>query len=209
MTKYTIISVSSLRAKSKQEIRHGTTLEEVTSIRFFSPVDNMLHELSRLRVRLRPDIWLPRTGELGVWLSQLNCWEYASKFGDLLVLEDDAILLPGFQEWFDSLALHEYEVVAIFGPDNQAGNYSQDLDRIGDITVAWQGYSCVAMWYSQLGAARLLNRARVTGITTPVDCWIFEQDNIHGIKPGKSKVSVDWNALTHIHNTKTIVLPDA
>lgn len=161
-----------------------------------------LDNLTEGKKQFRNDhAWFGKPGEYGVWLSQINAWKTIIDYGrPVLVLEDDAILTPHFEETFDhymSQVPDDFGLFTVFVPENQYGdyNYEYTCDENGhfigaaqghpsgapsivlpgkDICRAYQGYGCVANYISPLGAAALLDYALDRGIDTPVDCFIFE-----------------------------------
>lgn len=232
--KYTIVSVTDKREQSKSAIRAQLSEhEEITEIEFFGPGHDLLAEAERRGLTF--DSWTPRIGELGVWLSQHNCWQWCADNDEpLLVVEDDAIISDGFDEWYTTITenMTTPDALALFVPHDQFNDFEYDtvgwtlsgVWRGGSpnhtinhefLARAYQGYSCVAILYWPSGARKLLAAVQQQGITTPVDCWLFEQgfpdhrrtpnsERVHIWAPKPrfaTGVFVDWFAPTNIHNT--------
>lgn len=187
-------------------------------------------------VRFRPDIWpMAKMGELGVWHSQMIAWDYiAGQTNDVLVLEDDAILDPEFVDMFSRYLLQlpdKYDFYSVYTPKEQYAdfyhNYIWDSNGyiIGlgrpeyhNLGAPWylygsksmckvfQGYSCVATLFSPKGAAKLLERARVTGMTTPVDCWIFEQAHAGNVAAYSQKP--DYFRIVEVNTGQSTIQTD-
>jgi len=182
-------------------------------------------------------LWLPKQGEAGVWMSQMNAWATASTLDrPLVVFEDDAILCDNFISEFHRYTAdlpEDFDVFAIFFPENQYGDFhwSYVYNELGHpvggqtwysdgapeyhigsdlISKAYQGYGCVALMFSPKGGEKLYNRALETNMTTPVDCWIFEQYragiiDAYAPRPGQTRLAdVDWNAPSTIRYTDRV-----
>lgn len=199
--KYTIVSINEDRADKKAAIKtamHNHT--EITDIPFVNGFDPAHLEWARNHwPGIEPEGWDLSPGEYGIWYSQLNCWWYAAQEGDLLVLEDDAIVSEEFDVVMGPLLTElpdDYDFMALFVPDNQlqdfryrvnydAGGAPMNAIDAGDpgyqyaidgkryVTRAYQGYSCVANLISQKGARKLIERLRVRHIYSTVDCFMF------------------------------------
>lgn len=184
--------------------------------------------------------WYGKPGEYGVWLSQINAWKTIIDYGrPVLVLEDDALLVPNFVEQFDfyvSQLPDDFGLFAAFVPENQYGDYNNEyacdenghfvgaaqahafgapsivMPDLNGVCRAFQGYGCVALYISPLGAAALLDYALDRGIDTPVDCFIFEayrakKLDAYSFRPGFPRlVDVDWNAPSTIQHQERIEL---
>lgn len=198
---YTIISVDDSRAENKEHIRSSITcMEEITDIQF---VDGRKRdELERAIATnqgIMPTGWNPTLGEMGIWLSQMECWKYTKNELDaLVVFEDDALIQPNFDEDFPKYIHNlpeDWDLLTICVPDNQTQDfyYKVVYDETGCpvspvragqkryiydygsriLSRVYQGYCCVATVYSKQGAEKLLERAHKRQIYTPVDCFLF------------------------------------
>jgi GR25 family glycosyltransferase involved in LPS biosynthesis len=199
--KYTIISVGDTRAANKARIRDTIkSVPEVTDIEFCNAVDyNSLSKAMDRFPNIKPNGWGPQLGELGIWLSQASCWQYAvDNNTPLIALEDDALVQDNFDRVLPeylSETPDDWDFISLCVPGNQLGDISYKVVyddtgapktswRAGDkpyqfrfgsriMARAYQGYCCVATLYSPKGAARLLEIANEKGVYTPVDCFLF------------------------------------
>jgi len=201
--------VSDKREQYKADIRAAMPFEEVTNITFYTPDDitiDLVHRWTHFT-----DFKL-KAGELGAWMSHLSCLQWVVDHDQwLIVLEDDAKIMPGFKEWFDSVNVGS---VALFVPPNQYNDYHIDgylwyeagaaSREIGHdkVVKAYQGYSCVAIKYEPQTAAELLKRFKQQGITNPIDCQIFEQGLLNAPRPQYATGVDYYNTETHIHDTE-------
>lgn len=143
-----------------------------------------------------------RTGEYGVWFSQMYAWKHIEEYGEpVLLLEDDALLRPDFVEQFEfyvSQLPEDFGLFAAFVPENQYGDYNNEyncdengaffgasrgypegapsivMPELNGVCRAYQGYGCVGNYISPLGAKQLFDYTLDRGINFPVDCFIFE-----------------------------------
>lgn len=233
---YTIFSIDETRQQNKQASRSALSLKEIN----IDCVNGNDHDaLEKAKAKWGITITSPFKGcELGIWYTTLNAWEYALENGDLLCLEDDAILTLGSND-----LLIEYlkdspknmDFVSLFVPENQKHDYNYDISynnggvpfwpgqirgeskfEFGHsyLSRAYQTYSNVTILYTQHGAKRLISRVRKTGINQPVDCWLYS--NAHGgylngyaLKPKYTNVvDYNWTWPTTIHNSDIIDMTD-
>lgn len=207
--KYTIISINDDRQFYKEQIRRNVELEEL----LLPAVDGKAVDLSEeLEVRGLHSPWHnAKVGELGVWLSNFDRWQYTTTMDEpLIVFEDDAFVQADFMGKF-SLFYNDlppdWDFAALWVPDNQKVDYTYDLEynEIGDPIIrghlpyqeslfkfsrfaahVYQGYGMVAVMYSPKGAAKLVDLAQRYGVYTPVDCFIYQQahmGNLNGFAP--------------------------
>jgi GR25 family glycosyltransferase involved in LPS biosynthesis len=214
---YSILSVDESRVSLKNEIH--SQLQKYPFVEV-DCVDGRVEGTIEEWLSNNPEIEIKDTsafhlGELGVWFSQINSWKVAadSELDAIMVLEDDAVILPEFHEFFplfvDNLPA-DFDFAAVAVPPDQGIDYL--YDRIFDAHGGWslisemrlqketsphyigndytatayQGYSCVATLYSKAGAARLLDLVKRLGIYTPVDCFLFMEHfkgNLSGFAP--------------------------
>lgn len=199
---YTIMTLGTPERESKRSAIKNEMFfyNEVKDIEFVNGADE--DQVRRMREKFprftgRP--WHPKTGEVGVWYSQMNCWEWARDNNKhLIVFEDDAMLTSNFVDKYMKLLEElpsDYDFFAIFVPNNQEGDYfargAYDHDGVpvgmnwapadksmfnfgaSQLAKVYQGYSCVAIMYSPKGAKKLLELADEYGMYTPVDCFLF------------------------------------
>lgn len=222
--KYTIISINDDRAEYKKYIRRvveGTELyiPAVDGNRILD--DCWDKEFENRGLTYHRGMWgNAKRGELGVWLSNFDRWEFASELeSPLIVFEDDAIPDPFFNERLDQLMAEvpeDWDFVALWVPENQRQDYLYDVKynenghphingavtpensryRIPGAVYAalvYQGYGMVSLMYSPSGGKKLIDLARTRGIDTTVDCWIFEEahkGNLNGYAPRPEQATI-------------------
>ena len=230
---YTIISVSNRRELSKQAIRAAMVNHtEVTDITFYSKQWRCVDLLQQYDIELNME--QIKAGELGIWCSQISVWQWIiDNDTPLIVFEDDAIVKPGFDKWYESLNIPPADICSLFVPTDQFNDWQYDY--VGHTITHWpsaspnhninhsrmsrayQGYSGVALQIWPSGAAKLLRAVHETGIIMPVDCFIFETGFPDEVRKFTERmeivapqprlahgVAVDWKATTHIHNTEQV-----
>ena len=198
--KYTIVSIDDSRNDKKADIRSAMHEHEEVLVESFNGADDEQMHYARQRwPGIEPVGWNLSRGELGIWYSQIACWQWAAKFGDLIVYEDDAIVNPEFDRVMRPY-IHElpedYDFFSLFVPDNQmqdfwysvvydAGGapmqvirswderYNYNVPGLKHVVRVYQGYSCVANMYSQKGAQKLLDRLSVKHMYSPADCFVY------------------------------------
>lgn len=139
-------------------------------------------------------------GEIGIWLSVFDCWQWcAENLEGLIVFEDDAIPAKNFDEQLDYLLreVPSFDFVCLWVPENQRQDYLYDvtyndegqpshhgmrsyqdsLYNYGALRAAkvYNGYGNVATLYSSRGAEFFIDRVREVGIYTPVDCYLYQE----------------------------------
>lgn len=204
--KYTILSINDDRAEYKKVIRERVPLVEVEVPAFDASKKDPVAELEGrgFTVHSGPE-WHPKRGELGIWISTINAWEYCIEHGeDLVVFEDDAVPFSDFNSRLISLVgrlPHDWGFMALWVPDDQHQDYHYYVDydkdgkaRIlgsgrqnsqyhldGVLAFVYQGYGGVAVLYSPRGAQELLDQVKQRGLYCPVDCFIYMMSNAqHG-----------------------------
>jgi GR25 family glycosyltransferase involved in LPS biosynthesis len=181
---------------------------------------NLHEELENRGIEHHGHIWgNPKAGELGVWLSNYDCWFTAAGMDEpLIVFEDDAIVDTFFWEKLYDVYKElpdDWDFVALWVPENQHLDfryetvYENGIPRInrtrGDwetsqydiggryAALVYQGYGMVSLMYSPKGAQKLIQLTKEYGITGPVDCWIYEQahmGNLNGYAPRPEQASI-------------------
>lgn len=231
---YTIFSIDDTRKENKEHIRASLSLKEV----MLDCVNGNDHAaLEAAKEKWNINITSPfKRGEYGIWYSTLNALEYAAAHGDLLTFEDDAILTLGFQQLLESYLVdlpRSVDFISLFVPQNQQHDFMYDISYNNGGVPFWPGqvrgeskfevghpylcriyqtYSCVAQIYTKRGAQKMLNRARITGINQPIDCWLMAQAHggyINGYAPKPqycNLIDYNWDNETTIHKTEWILL---
>lgn len=233
--KYNIISIDDSREAYKSRIRKRVQREEVHIPAIVGRDVDLPAEFEK-RGLVYDTGALMTKGELGVWLSVFDCWQWAVDHDEeLLTFEDDAVPTPNFQNLFNLFRNElppDYGLLALWVPKNQYMDFQYDavydehgtptnvgpnrhsalsIYNCGKIRIArvYQGYGNVAMLYSPDGAQRLIDHAHKLGVTSPIDCWIFQRTHT-GILDGYAPkphwaakcVDYDWAAETTVHNTE-------
>lgn len=222
MNKYTIISINDVREDKKQRIRASLPDKEEVFINFVDGNDN---DQLKEAAEKWSDVETPgpfKRGEFGIFFSLLNTLEYCAEHSDLLVFEDDAMPIMGFQRELD-LYLSDYpsdmDFCSLWVPEGQqrdyyydvkydeGGNpswtrelkYDQSVYNIGHpyLSKVYQGFSLVTTYFTQQGAKKLLDYAREKGMFTPADCMIFiaahtGRVNGYALNPKTSKI-IDYD----------------
>jgi GR25 family glycosyltransferase involved in LPS biosynthesis len=199
--KYNIISINDERESYKENIRRRVKLDEV-----FIPTINayevdVYEELEKRGLSIK-HTGMFSAGEIGIWLSTFDCWQWAvDNDEELITFEDDAIPTKEFNTWLwdmrDELP-DGWDFFCLWVPENQLIDYLYDADfdhngqmvgqrpnknvvtsvyNFGAIRIArvYNGYGNVAQLYSPKGAKFFIDRARSDGIATPVDCFLYQE----------------------------------
>jgi GR25 family glycosyltransferase involved in LPS biosynthesis len=158
----------------------------------------------------------PKTGEIGVWLSNLLAWKLISTMQEpVMVLEDDAIPRYDVNEKINLLLQYlpdDFHFAPLYTPSGcifvNTGNSFIGIEENRVLCRVYQTYCHVAMVYSQQGADRLLWLAEQSGIVAPVDIFTMAAAN-QGIVNGFQfqnhddlPFTYDWSSETTIHNTE-------
>lgn len=199
--KYNIISINDDRIMYKEAIRSNVHREEV-NIPAVNAFDvNIQDELSRRGIKIAyPGMF--SVGEIGIWLSMFDCWQWAvDNNEELITFEDDAIPYWDFQPKFDIIYEEipkSYDFFCLWVPDNQRIDYVYNVvyddegipRKVGPnrhpsnsiydfgperVTRVYNGYGNVAQLFSPKGAKFFMDRVRDVGIYTPVDCYLYQE----------------------------------
>jgi GR25 family glycosyltransferase involved in LPS biosynthesis len=236
--KYTIISINDDRAKYKERIRQRVGLEEVSIPATDAGKVDIDEELSKRGLRYTRAGETLMRGEIGVWLSTYDCWKWVSENNEeLIVFEDDAIPSQEFDNYlgmFYSELPTNYDFLCLWVPKDQYPDYRYDVTfdsdgkwrKIGKdrspflsnynygamrLAKVYNGYGNVAQLYSPRGGSFFSDRARTTGLTEPVDCYVYTEARTgrcagYAPKPNWAKaVGYDWKAKTTVHNTERVL----
>jgi GR25 family glycosyltransferase involved in LPS biosynthesis len=210
---YCIISIDNSRENYKETIRSRALGVEHHIRSINGNAVDLNEELKFFGMRVEHQDETFSKGEIGVWLSQMNCWLYAYLTNqELVVFEDDAIPTERFNEMILKYQLElprDYDFCSLWVPENQEGDYLYDVDydergipKVSGpirpegqsqydfgakyLTRVYQGYGLVATLFSPNGAKRLIRLAREMGIYTPVDCFLYleaHKGNLNGFAP--------------------------
>lgn len=235
--KYNILSIGAPeREHYRQDLRKFVPFDEVD----IPAVDGRMVKFKDEYEKrgLFPTSWTPKTGEAGVWLSNFDRWQWVSEQDDnLIVFEDDAVVYEHFADRFDNFYYElpdDWDFAALWVPENQRIDYRYNCtyDENGDPVSAgpireypdsqfkhsffaarvYQGYGMVSLMYSPQGGRKLVDLARKTGIAGPVDCWIYQHNNLgdlNGYAPTPifaKIVHYNWDAETTVQKTQRVEL---
>lgn len=217
--KYSIISLNDDRKEYKDYIHRVVQGEHLYMPAVNGPVDDLDYEL-RIRGLEHRGWGNAKRGEMGVWLSNFDRWEMASRMDEpLVVFEDDAIPDAFFMEKLENVVKElpeDWDFVALWVPENQRDDFLWDVKYNHNghpahngwkrpeesyylvpgaayVALAYQGYGMVALMYSPVGGKKLVDLARSRGVDGPVDCWIFEEchkGNLNGYAPRPEQASI-------------------
>lgn len=199
--KYNIISINDERQIWKDHIRRVVGVcEEVKIPSVIGSNETLADELSTRGLTTYPGLSFS-VGELGVWLSVYDCWQWCvDNNEELIIWEDDASPADDFDEKFKLLyeeLPRAYEVLSIWPPTNQYQDYLYNVRfneeglpiRLGHdlleqssifnfgaerLARAYQGYGNVATVVSPEGAGKMIEITQRDQIYSPVDCWIWQ-----------------------------------
>lgn len=159
---------------------------------------------------IRQDVWKPYDGrafpplpgELGVWVSTINVWEYIvdNKIDKMLVLEDDIMLQNDFIDKFNSITKElpeSFDFLSLYYFDGH--NQITDKTEVGLVNIhrSFTQFSAgQAMLYSYSGAKKLLKCVMRKGIEYTTDCFIFRQ-SLEGFVDGYSIKKENTFLLSH------------
>jgi GR25 family glycosyltransferase involved in LPS biosynthesis len=171
---------------------------------------------------IKQDVWNPYDGrsfpplpgELGIWVSTINVWEYIveNKIDKMLVLEDDIALQDNFVDSFNLFTKDlpkDFDFLSLYYFNDQ-NKISPELEVIPNkIQKSHNQYSAgQAILYSYAGAKKLLNCVSRKGIEYTTDCFIFRQ-SLEGLVNGYSIIGTNSTFLKHEYNDiKSLIDPE-
>lgn len=198
--KYNIITIGDQRSLYKRKIRATVDFPEVVIPAVDATKVNLIEELEKRSLTL-PLPGAFSIGEVGVWLSVFDCWQWSvDNNEELIVFEDDAIVHPHFNTELRGMMTElpeDYDFFTLWVPDNQLQDYMYNVsyDDSGIpthrgnllpgnsyydfgaewITRVYNGYGNVAQLFSPKGAQWFINRTQETGLYSPVDCYLYQE----------------------------------
>lgn len=212
--KYNIISINDDRLDFKNNIRQVLGTDELSIPAVNASSIDIMQAIKDRGLELKEHVWdNSKTGELGVWLSNYDCWRaIAEQDEPVVVFEDDAIPDSQFNAKCEGIiedAPDGWDFISLWVPDNQKQDYfyNNTYDSFGDpifhgkldhehsvyrvkscrySALVYQGYGMVSLVYSPLGAKKLVSAAHTRGIDNPIDCWIYQEahkGNLNGYAP--------------------------
>jgi GR25 family glycosyltransferase involved in LPS biosynthesis len=201
--KYNIITINDDRAAYKETIRRRVEIEEVHIPAVNGYEVDLAEEMQKRGIKFAPDCnGCFSAGEIGIWLSMFDCWQWSvDNDEELLTFEDDAIPTVNFNMHFKNFMSElpkDYDFLCLWIPGDQQQDYIYNVtfDEWGKPTHhqpdrttitsqfnfgamrlarAYNGYGNVATLYSPKGAKFFMDRVREVGIYTPADCFLFSE----------------------------------
>ena len=220
--KYTIIHVND-RAKEQMDYNKKILkdFEYVEDIEFFNGNKSKAWDVINHR-GIRTDTWAPYDGrsfpplpgEYGVWISNLNIFNYVMKSNikNILVLEDDVLLekdaaniikkcMRELPNGWDFLSLY-------FFPGQNAHSSESDIGKTYIHKSINQPAANQAMIYSKSGVSKLMKLIKRKGIEYTVDCFIYRQAQL-GALNGYSVIPGKTSILKHTYKeTESLIDPE-
>lgn len=220
--KYTIISVNERSAdqilKNKRILKNFQYIDDINFIN-----GNKVNAKKLIADRKIPvDVWNPYDGrpfgplpgELGIWCSLLNTFDYIidNNFDHLLVLEDDAILNHDAEQYILN-AVNElpdsWDFLSLF--------YFSDQNSFDDSTDIGKKYihksinqlsGGVGFIFSNPGVKKIKKILQRVGIQYTTDCFIFHQSRL-GFLNGYSLIPNSYQPILHnVNEIKSVIDPD-
>lgn len=200
--KFQIISINDDRASYKDNIRAKVGLDEVHIPATNAYEVDLKAELDKRNLFVKyPGMF--SAGEIGVWLSTFDCWQWAvDNDEELVVFEDDAIPSGTFSFQLAKLYYElpvDYDFFCLWVPPNQTIDYYYNVEydaegrpnvvgsnrgdhdsiynipQVTRVAKVYNGYGNVAQLYSPKGGRTFIDTARSSGIYTPVDCFLYQE----------------------------------
>jgi hypothetical protein len=119
-------------------------------------------------------------GELGVWASNLLAMKnfLNTDYDYLMLMEDDINFSAGFtpllKQYMSELP-KDWDLFSYFCHTNQNSRYTGNLQEGLNIVPAYQDWSMLCYVVNKRGAKKILDSVKETGITMPIDWYIFRQ----------------------------------
>ena len=140
--------------------------------------------------KMRP----PLKGELGIWASTINIWNYVidKNLDSILVIEDDAELVVDAPNIIRSLVEElpeNWDFLSLyFDPAQNMFDETTDIGAKNIHKSINQHAQTQGMLYSNSGCKKLLNLLYEKGLEYTIDCFMYEQVRIadlngYSIKP--------------------------
>lgn len=213
--KYTIIYVND---RASSQILHNKKILKdlyyVDDIVFCNGNEENAEEIV-LGMGIDPSSWSPYEdndtratylpGEIGLWVSNINVFNYMIKHSieKMLVLEDDCLLNEDFPQRLNSAITElpeNWDFLSLYWLDGQ--NLITPESDIGLANIhksTNQPASTVAMIYSISGVKKILDLVKEKGIEYTYDCFIYRQAKL-GLLNGYSVKPIGNKLATHTYN---------
>jgi hypothetical protein len=203
--KYAIISINDRAKDNIENTRKTLSNYEELSIRCINghkePIDDIMLDLS-----IHKDNWQwvkPRNGEIGLWLTNILTLKkmIEDNIDMCLLIEDDAILTDNFKVNFENIIKelpNDFDFLSLAFPKHSHYLYKDDaevgLDNLCLAKYNHFGTQCI-LW-SKSGAEKMLESIKVTGLTYPIDLYMYgylcteKIVNGYSIKPSADQIII-------------------
>lgn len=157
---------------------------------------------------------LPLPGELGIWVSTINVWEYvvSNKIDQILILEDDIVLQKDFVKKFNKATKdlpNDFDFLSLYYFKEQ--NWNDDNTEISSkhIRKSYNQYSAgQATLYSYHGCKKLLKLLKIKGLEYTTDCFIFKQSQNGSVNGFSIKAKNDYFLKHDYKKVKSLIDPE-
>lgn len=214
--KYNIISIDDNRKRYKDCIRQTLDFEEINIPSVDAGRSYLPAEVSRrhLRIRNASEFYV---GEIGLWLSTFDCWQWSDAHKEtLIVFEDDVMPTKVFNtrvRKYVREAPSDWDFIKLWVPIAKQKEFSDgSLDRNHDTesSILCKNFirtGNMAMIYSPTGAEKMIRLVLDLGIYTEVDVFVADnatEGSLNGYspKPNLPPVVNYSDEPTTIRNTK-------
>lgn len=158
-----------------------STIEYFNGI-IFDSKQKLLENKIRVRWGHPVEPYSPLPGELGEWVSMINCFKYIveNNLDHMLILEDDAELLDDFLPVFMN-AINDlpdnFDFLSLYSSnwDNKKSDTYSDIGSSWIHKAIYQKTATPATLVSNSGAKKILKAVRSFGITEPIDSFLFNK----------------------------------
>lgn len=180
--KFSIISINDRAADNKKNIRDILSkYDEVSASYVDGNNSNTLDILNNLNITL--DGWdyrsKPMPGELGVWLSNINLFKkiIEDEIDNLIIFEDDAVINNDFCNELNMIISDlpkDYDFISLVFPSSSKYMYKEDANINNNVSLAkYNHFGLYSIMWSNKGAKTILESLNKTGITSPIDIYLF------------------------------------
>lgn len=220
--KYTIIHVND---RCIENINHNKLIlndfQYINDIDFFNGNTGNAWDILNHR-KINQNAWMPYDGrsfpplpgELGIWVSTMNIWQYIvdNKIEKMLVLEDDILLKNDFIDNFNRCLKElpdDFDFLSLYYFSEHNEESEKTEIGLNFIQKSHNQYSAgQATLYSYAGAKKLLKLVHRKGIEYTTDCFIFRQ-SLEGLVNGYSIKGLNDTFLTHTYTKiKSLIDPE-
>ena len=206
---YHIVSVSDSRLHKVNSI-----MSNINANRLEIPSINAYNEQSLSDFYTRnPEFYVAgnwfRPGEIGCFASHYEFWKYVrdNKLEHAIIFEDDCTVNSNFNIR-SSMYMDEvpktFDIFSLFVHSNQASRYTREHFVTNQIAKGYQDWSTLCYVVSAKGAQKLCSIVEQSGMTEPVDWFIFRKGHVrildtYTLSPGEPHlVDIDEGCVPSI-----------